>query len=631
MPVVAALRALTAAALLCAMPLTLAAGEPVEVLNLTTLRGTSGDTTWPPATRPTVPPILVGERLYGTATTGLFVLPDYPAQYQVPTDFSETFPDLDHGGGLDTSGPLVHDPESGRFYGVGLATGRSSRGPGLLYRTESDGGVAEKVADLNQPNGVLLIQGRTLYGLDRTAEGEGQLFALDLDDARASPRIVHTFSAELSEFPQHLNGLIAGDDGLLYGLIAYQRGIPYMPGTPSAPDTPTGALYRLDPEQPGSFEIVHTFTLAEGELPWRYCNSTRCYSSDEDDGLAWPVVGPDGYLYGTTSVANCNAKGISDSPTHSRYMMTLPLCAGRLEAKSFPERYLGPPPYYDGGILYGAVYRVRPDGSDFTLLHLFSGDDGVLPRGPLAVGADGNIYGTTLGGGQSGVPQSADYDPAAPGTPARSYGGTLYRIDPRAIDVRDGTVLESGFEFLYSFVGTIGGFPTGLTAGSDGRLYGANNSGGEEYINGAGKLVKGNGTVFQVNLDPSAPRARVTVTTSPVDIDQGETATVIWTSQHTLNCVASGGYEGDGWSGPRAPVGDWTVSPPKADLYYYTLTCENALTGGQIANRAVLSVGGADRTKDGNSVEYGNGSGGGLGPFLLAGLALLLGRRRGLS
>ena len=629
MPFAAVLRALIAAALLLILPPAVAAGEPVEVLNLTTLRGSSGDTSWPPAVRPTVPPILVGDQLYGATAIGLFVLPDYPAQYQVPTDFSEAFPELTRSG-LYSGGPLVHDPESGRFYGVGLATSVLSRGPGLLYRTESDGGVAEKVADLNQPNGALLIQGRTLYGLDRTPEGEGQLFALDLDDARASPRIVHTFSAELSEFPQHLNGLIAGDDGLLYGLIAYQRGIPYMPGTPSAPDTPTGALYRLDPEQPGSFEIVHTFTLAEGELPWRYCTSLRCYGRSEWGVLAWVVAGPDGYLYGTTSVANCNAKGIPDNPTYYSYMVGLPLCGGGLEA-THPERYLGPPPYYDGGILYGAVYRVRPDGSDFTLLHLFSGDDGALPRGPLAVGADGNIYGTTAGGGQSGVPQSADYDPAAPGTPARSYGGTLYRIDPQAIDVRDGTVLESGFEFLYSFREVSGIFPTGLTAGSDGRLYGANNGGGERYVNGAGKEQVAQGTVFQVNLDPSAPRAGVTVTTSPVDIDQGETATVLWTSQHTLNCVASGGYEGDGWSGPRAPVGDWTVSPPKADLYYYTLTCENALTGGQIANRAVLSVGGADRTKDGNSVEYGNGSGGGLGPFLLAGLALLLGRRRGRS
>ncbi|ASK34400.1 hypothetical protein CEK62_08405 [Alcanivorax sp. N3-2A] len=628
MPLVVA-RAL-AAVLLFALPPTLAASEAVEVLNLTTFRGSSGDTTWPPATTPMAPPIVVGEQIHGATRVGLFLLPTYPAQYQAPTDFRDAFPEF--GSGLASSGPLVHDPESGRFYGVGLVTSALSRGPGLLYRAESDGAFAEKIADLNQPNGVLLIQGRTLYGLDRTPQGQGQLFALDLDDAQASPRIVHTFSADLSAFPQHLNGLIAGDDGLLYGLIAYQRGIPYMAGTPSAPDTPTGALYRLDPRQPDSFEIVHTFTLAQGELPWTYCTAIRCYFTNADELLAWLVLGPDGYLYGTTSVANCNAKGISDDPNHSQYRMVLPLCGGRLEATSHPERYLGPPPYYDGGILYGAVYRVRPDGSDFTLVHRFSGDDGVLPRGPLAVGADGLIYGTTYSGGQSGVPQSADYDPAAPGTPARAYGGTLYRIDPQAIEVQDGTVVENGFEFLHSFVSEVdGAFPVGVTAGNDGQLYGANSNGGERYVNQAGKEQKGQGTVFQVNLDPSAPRARVTVTTTPVEIEKGESATVIWTTQNALNCVGSGGYQGDGWSGARADAGELTVSPPEADIYHYTLTCENALTGGQVAGSVTLGVGGLDRDKDGNSVEYGNGSGGGLGPLLLAGLALLLGRRRGRS
>lgn len=626
MPIAVARRALNAVALLLALSPVLAVGEPVEVLNLTTFRGTSGDTTWPPAARPAVPPILVGEQVYGLVGTGLFVLPNYPAQYQKPTDFSEAFPELDQGGGLDGSGPLVFDAASERFYGAAA----SNTGTGFLYRTEFDGAFVEKVADLNQPNGVLVIQGRTLYGLDHNSDGEGRLFALDLDDAQAAPRTVHTFSADLSEFPQHLNGLIAGDDGLLYGLIAYQRGIPYMPGTSSAADTPTGALYRLDPQQPDSFEIVHTFTLAEGELPWRYCTSIRCYFAAGDDLLAWLVTGPDGYLYGTTSVANCNAKGISDNPIHSDYMKALPLCAGRLEATSHPERYIASPPYYDGSVLYGAVYRVRPDGSDFAIVHRFSGDDGVMPRGPLAVGADGRIYGTTYSGGQSGVPQSADYDPAAPGTPARAYDGTLYRIDPQAITVRDGAVVESGFEFLHSFVGEVNGdSPVGVTAGEDGQLYGANTNGGESYINTAGKIRIGQGTVFQVSLDPGAPRARVTVTTSPTEIDIGESATVIWTTQNASHCVGSGGYDGDGWAGARADAGELPVSPPEKDVYRYTLTCENSLTGGQVAGSVSLGVGGPDRDSDGNSVHYGNGSGGSAGLAGLVLLGLLAARRRG--
>lgn len=622
-------RLFNAAALMLALSPALAPGEPVEVLNLTTFRGTSGDTAWPAATSPSVPPTLVDDRLHGITRQGLFTLPTFPAQYQNTAVFDQAFAGVIVGSGLDGSGALVRDPDSGRFYGAGVSMNVFALGPGLLYRTEFDGAYAEKIADLEDPNGVLLIQGRTLYGLDQGPAGDGRLFALDLDDAQPKMSTVHTFAAGPSGFRQYPNGLIAGSDGWLYGVSAYRRGVPYMAGTPSAPDTPTGALYRLDPQQPGSFEVLHTFTLAEGELPWRYCEEARCYLTQQDWLLAWLVEAPDGYFYGTTSVANCKTKGISEDPTHSNYLKDLPLCAGKLEADSGAAQYASAAPYYEGENLHGSLYRIRPDGSDFTVLHRFSGDDGSQPRGPLALGSDGRIYGVTMSGGQTGVPQSADYDPAAPGTPARSYSGTLYRLDPQAITLdAGGAVVDAGFETVHSFASAVdGSMPVGLIAGDNGQLYGATMSGGESYINTAGKVRIGQGTVFQVNLDPSSPRARVTVTVSPGEIEGGDSATLIWTTVNASHCIASGGHEGDGWAGPQAGAGDLQVSPPRG-VYYYTLTCEDDLTGGQVGGVASLGVGAPDRDNDGNSVHYGNGSGGGVGPLLLGLLALLLWRRR---
>lgn len=58
---------------------------------------------------------------------------------------------------------------------------------------------------------------------------------------------------------------------------------------------------------------------------------------------------------------------------------------------------------------HGVVFRVKPDGSDFSVLHSFTGQDtnginhdGSKPSGPLAI-KDEWIYGTTLKGGENNV------------------------------------------------------------------------------------------------------------------------------------------------------------------------------------------------------------------------------------
>ena len=44
------------------------------------------------------------------------------------------------------------------------------------------------------------------------------------------------------------------------------------------------------------------------------------------------------------------------------------------------------------------VFRLSTTGSEFSILHSFNGQDGENPEGALIVGADGNLYGTTLQG-----------------------------------------------------------------------------------------------------------------------------------------------------------------------------------------------------------------------------------------
>jgi uncharacterized repeat protein (TIGR03803 family) len=106
----------------------------------------------------------------------------------------------------------------------------------------------------------------------------------------------------------------------------------------------------------------------------------------------------------------------------------------------------------------GSIYKITPEGA-FSVLHTFSGPDGINPFGQLVQGTDGYLYGTTLDGGAHGV-------------------GTVFKIST-----------EGDFTLLYTFDGTHGAHPFagGLTQGYDGNFYGMASQGG---ASGAGLLFK---------------------------------------------------------------------------------------------------------------------------------------------
>jgi hypothetical protein len=97
------------------------------------------------------------------------------------------------------------------------------------------------------------------------------------------------------------------------------------------------------------------------------------------------------------------------------------------------------------GFLYGttrnAVFRIRPDGSDYQTINRFLSPGPTLRNGRIVEGPDRNLYGL-----------------------ASSPGPVVYRLS------RDGATRDIVYTFPSTAVptGTLGG----LTAGSDGRLYG---------------------------------------------------------------------------------------------------------------------------------------------------------------
>ena len=111
----------------------------------------------------------------------------------------------------------------------------------------------------------------------------------------------------------------------------------------------------------------------------------------------------------------------------------------------------------------GTVFKITPTSTE-SMLHSFyysprERTDGALPASRLVLGAGGNLYGTTVVGGASGH-------------------GTVFKITPAGTE-----------SVLYSFAGgTDGAGPVGLVLGADGNLYGITINGG----------TSNDGTVFKI-------------------------------------------------------------------------------------------------------------------------------------
>jgi uncharacterized repeat protein (TIGR03803 family) len=169
----------------------------------------------------------------------------------------------------------------------------------------------------------------------------------------------------------------------------------------------------------------------------------------------------------------------------------------------------------------GAVTAISIHAQTFTTLHSFNGADGDLPVGGLVQGLDGNLYGTTTGGGSNGrggtvfkittrgnlttlynfCSQSGCTDGIQPyvGALAQATDGSIYGTTYHGGANDLGEIFQvspsGALTTLYSFCALAncadGAFPQGMLVQSGGYVYGTTSGGG----------TSPNGSVFKIAPD----------------------------------------------------------------------------------------------------------------------------------
>ncbi len=248
----------------------------------------------------------------------------------------------------------------------------------------------------------------------------------------ASPAMAQTeiplyaFTNGIGSGANPIGDLTQGRDGNFYG-TTINGGI-----------SNAGTVYRISTN--GVFATLYSFT-----------NGT-----DGGQPYAALVQGSDGNLYGTAEQGGATGYGTIFRITANGAFTILHTMQANTEGghlygglvQASDRSFYGTAEAY-GAHSDGTIFEVTTDGV-LTVVHTFSGTDGLNPFDTLALGPDGNFYGTTASGSNAPV------------------SGTIFRITPGGV-----------FTSLHTFSGSDGSqLYGGLLLGADGGLYGTTKDGG---------------------------------------------------------------------------------------------------------------------------------------------------------
>ena len=330
----------------------------------------------------------------------------------------------------------------------------------------------------------------TLYGVN-SAGGvvtSGLVYRLVLNP----PSITTQYQIQNSQGYAPVGGLLFGSDKRLYGTTTV--------GTLFTANT-GGTVFSVAPDGSG-FTVLHDFAI--------FSTFNIAFDPINADG-ARPetelIEGSDGSLYSVAPVGGTNGTGVvyklakdgSGFAVLHTFDALIPADANSDGVQDLPYKNgqgmgaVAPLLLYSDGFLYGVtaeggangagtIFRLRPDGSDFAVVHAFdalvdqtttpdTNADGALAIAALTDGGDGRLYGVASFGGTNGY-------------------GTVFAFDPAT----------SAYAVLHHFDQDDGAQPTGeLLLAQDGTLYGTTASGGNLSCG----ITGGCGTIFNIARDGS--------------------------------------------------------------------------------------------------------------------------------
>ena len=304
--------------------------------------------------------IASNNQIYGTTPSGgsnglgtLYTIRQDGSGYQILYSFTS-----------EPASPVLQGVD-GMFYGK---CGYTDTAPGV-YKISPTG---SDYTNLHQFTGNAtssgLIQGNDgfLYGTSQDG-GYGSIFRMDTNGLTFTN--LYTFTGGADGFIPS-GSLVQGSNNVLFGT------------TSAGGSNNFGDIYEIHPDGSG-FQVLYAFT--NGFVT----NSDDLVTNYQGLPASGLVIGPGGYLYGTTT------GGV-------------------------------------GGGGEGSVYQIAQNGSGFTQLHVFqvSPNDALAPHGALCVGSSsgtsGVLFGTSIVGGQAGIGAifAILLNPPATITPVTSAGQT---------------------------------------------------------------------------------------------------------------------------------------------------------------------------------------------------------------
>jgi gliding motility-associated-like protein len=346
-------------------------------------------------------------------------------------------------GGTEATSPIGTLITDGTYlYGVTIKGGAADMG--TVYRTKQDGTAYVKLLDFtgtngNYPEGSLYYDGTSLYGMTYKggANDMGVIYKMKPDGTNYQKLL--DFNGTNGQGPY---GVFVSDGTYLYAMT-WEGGANNM-----------GRVFRILPDGTGYQGLLDFAGAANGSYP----GSSLYY--DYDDGV----------LYGMTSQGGTNGFGtvFKINPNGSGYTQLHDFATGADGREPYGAvisdgTYLYGLTYSGGTSGNGTIFRIEPDGTNYSKLHDFAGaSTGIHPYTTLALHGS-SLYGVTNDDGST------------------NNFGMMFKIN------RDG----SGFTKLIAFFGTSNGSDSDATLSSIGPyLYGTTSTGG----------TSGNGTIFKYEV-----------------------------------------------------------------------------------------------------------------------------------